>query len=848
MKRIFLIDGMYIAYRSFYAIRHLTDSKGRPTNALFGFIKTIKNLVEKDKPDYICITFDLQAPTFRHLEFEGYKAQRKPMPPDMSVQIPWIKEAIAAMGISILSKEGFEADDIMATLAKEITSDTEDVEAVIVSKDKDLLQLVDDRISMYDFKGENPKIGPAQVLEKYGIGPEAIIDMLSLSGDTADNIPGVEGVGVKTAAKLMAQYGTVEKLYEGVDEMKKSKLKERLIKHREEVYLNRNIIKVKADVEVDYDLEDMSVEPFGQDIAVFLHEYELKSLIREFDIKVDAPKMDISFKTLTEMEGQLLEKLSLSAEVFVSFVGKGIAFSVDNELFFMPDIADNSAILGVLKDEKIKKSGYDLKTTIVEAAKKEVQILGIGFDVLIAAYLVNPSGKDYSLKELVYNFLGIEFDFENNETVPLPVASVYFAKQLEQELKDIMKSKGLLKLYADVEKPIVEILANMQIKGIAVDKDLLCSLSASLGVEIEALKKEIYSDADREFNINSTKELGKILFEELKLPVQKKTKTGYSTDTEVLTKLSQFHDMPEKILSYRRNTKLKNTYLDALPECVNEKTGKIHACFNQAVTATGRLSSSHPNLQNIPIRTELGREIRKAFVPALTSTVFLGADYSQIELRILAHLSEDENLIKAFNNNEDIHAFTASLIFGVGIDEVDYDMRAKAKTINFGIIYGMSTYGLAQDLNIPFHEAKHFIDTYFKRYPSVAAYMDGIIADAKGKGFVTTMLNRRRYLPEINSSNLSTRQFAERTAINTVIQGTAADLIKVAMVKIADIIKQKDYSSAIILQIHDELVFEVPKTEIMLFEEEVRRFMENAFTLKVPLTVNIKIGNSWGEI
>lgn len=848
MKKIFLIDGMYIAYRSFYAIRHLTDSKGRPTNALFGFIKTIKNLVEKDKPDYICITFDLQAPTFRHLEFEGYKAQRKPMPPDMSVQIPWIKEAIKSMGISILAKEGFEADDIMATLATQITAKSDDMEAVIVSKDKDLLQLVDDKISMYDFKGENPKIGPEQVMEKYGIGPEAIIDMLSLSGDTADNIPGVEGVGVKTAAKLMAQYGNIEKLYEGIDDMKKSKLKDRLIKHREEVYLNRNIIKVKNDVEVDYDIADMAIRPFGQEIATFLHEYELKSLIRDFDIKVEAPKVDILFKDITRDDAGFLDKLSSSKEIFISCAEGTMAFLVEDEIFSVPTADLNPAVAAVLQNDKTKKSGYDLKNTIVSAAKNNIKLQGVGFDVLIAAYLLNPSAKDYSLKEIVFNFLSIEFDFEKQEEVPLAVASVYFAKLLDKELKGKIKNKGLLKLYDDVEKPIVEVLANMQIKGIAVDKDLLCSLSASLEVQIEELKDEIFVDAGREFNINSTKELGKVLFEELKLPVQKKTKTGYSTDTEVLTKLANFHDIPEKILSYRRNTKLKNTYLDALPECVDEKTGKIHACFNQAVTATGRLSSSNPNLQNIPIRTEIGREIRNAFVPSLSSTVFLGADYSQIELRILAHLSEDENLIKAFNNDEDIHAFTASLIFGVELDEVDYDMRAKAKTINFGIIYGMSTYGLAQDLNIPFHEAKHFIDTYFKRYPKVAAYMDSIIADAKENGFVTTMLNRRRYLPEINSSNLSTRQFAERTAINTVIQGTAADLIKVAMVKIADIIKQKDYSSAIVLQIHDELVFEVPKTEIMLFEEEVRRFMEKAFTLKVPLTVNIKIGNSWGQI
>lgn len=845
MKKIFLIDGMYIVYRSFYAITHLTDSKGRPTNALYGFIKSLKKFIEKDTPDYVCIAFDMQAPTFRHLEFKGYKAQRKPMPEDMATQIPWIKEAVEAMGISMLSKEGFEADDVIATLAKQISESDQDTEVVIVSKDKDLLQLVNDKISMYDFKADNYKIGIKEVYDKYGIGPDSIVDMLSLSGDTADNIPGVEGVGPKTAAKLMAQYGSVDSLYKDIDAMKKSKLKDRLIKHKEEVYLNRSIIKVKDDVPVEYKLADMAVKPFGVDIATFLHKFELKSLIKDFNIQLQVKQPKVKF---TEINAGSIDALKGKKELFFSLIGNTFAIG-DGENIFYADNADAFAqIEDILLDDSIKKHGYDLKTSIVELNEFNLKMYGMGFDIFIAAYLINPSQKDHSLKELVFNLLDIDFDFNEEDGIPLSVYNVYFCGLLKSKLQKEMKSKELLKLYNEVENPMISILADMQIAGIKVDKNILLSLSDELGKEIEALKIDIYKDAQSEFNINSTKELGKVLFEDLKLPVQKKTKTGYSTDTEVLTKLSNFHDLPQKILSYRRNTKLKNTYLDALPECVNEVSGKIHACFNQAVTATGRLSSSNPNLQNIPIRSDIGKQIRKAFVPVSATNVFLGADYSQIELRILAHLSEDKNLIKAFSNNEDVHAFTASLIFGVDLEDVDYDMRSKAKTINFGILYGMSTYGLAQDLNIPFHEAKHFIDTYFKRYPDVAAYMDSIVAEAKEKHFVKTMLNRRRYLPEINSSNLSTRQFAERTAINTVIQGTAADLIKVAMVKIANIIKEKEYNAGLILQIHDELVFEVPKMEVMLFEEEVRRFMESAFSLKVPLKVNIKIGSDWGEI
>lgn len=847
MKKIFLIDGMYIAYRSFYAISHLSDSKGRPTNAIYGFIKTLKKMIDVDKPEYICVTFDVAAPTFRHLEFKGYKAQRKPMPEDMVPQIPLIKEAIAAMGIEMLTKEGFEADDLMATIAKNVTENNDDIQAIIVSKDKDLMQMVNDKIHMYDFKSETHTIGPEGVLEKQGVKPSEIIDMLSLCGDSADNIPGVEGVGPKTAAKLINQHKTIDGIYQNIDDMKKSKLKERLIKHREEVYLNRNIIKIKDDVELDFKLEDTAVKPFGHDIAVFLHEYELKSLLRDFAIEMPKQKIEVTFNTLKPTE-DMPQEIKEAKELYIHVCEKEVALFDGKKIYFTEDISANDNLREFLKTTDCVFNGYDIKKAVVALNENGCRLKNIGFDVFIAAYLINPSGKEHALKDVVFNFLDIDFEFKEQEQIPFAVYSVYFSANLKDVLVKELKEKELFKLYQEVERPIIEILANMQIKGIKADKEILQKLNVELDLEIEQLKADIYKEANQEFNINSTKEMGRILFEELKLPVQKKTKTGYSTDNEVLTKLASFHSLPEKVLLYRRNTKLKNTYIDPLPLCIKEDTGRICAEFNQAVTATGRLSSSNPNLQNIPIKTEIGRKIRDAFVPKNGNFVFLGADYSQIELRILAHLSNDENLLKAFNNNEDIHTFTASLIFGVDLDEVDYEMRSKAKTINFGILYGMSTYGLAKDLNIPFYEAKHFIETYFKRYPQVAEYMDLVVKEAKEKHFVKTMLNRRRYLPEINSSNLSTRQFAERTAINTVIQGTAADLIKVAMVKIGDIIKEKNYKADFVLQIHDELVFEVPKTEIMLFEEEVRRFMEGAFKLNVPLTVNINIGNHWGEI
>lgn len=862
MKKLFLIDGMFFAYRSYYAISSLTDSFGRPTNAVFGFLKMLKKIMDNNQPDYLAVVFDLKAPTFRHIEFKGYKAQRKPTPDDLLVQLPLIREALEILNIPVIEKQGYEADDVIAAIAHQVAA--QDIHIFIASNDKDLIQLINNKIKMYSFKGDNEILGEKEIKEQYNVPPINIVDILALSGDSADNIPGVEGVGLKTASKLISQYQTIENLYTNMDTFKKGKLREKLLAHKEEVFFNKNLIFLRKNVPLEFNFKELKViEPDKRKLMEFFKKLEFRTLLKDFlgEEKEAVEKVDFREISNDEDVESLVEKIYRPKEVILDIDSaikkgnqvKGIALKVSSELFYVNLSSGQPSLFKKVKlfleDAAIKKIGYDLKEAKIALATLGIDLQGIHFDTKVAVYLINPSKPNYSLAELILDYLNKTVNLENSEgSTDACCRRVFYLAKLKLILKDILQRKKLAKLFEEVEMPLVAILSDMELKGVELDSGLLKEMSQETGKHLKNLEEKIYAAAQEEFNINSPKALSHILFKKLKLPVQKKTKTGYSTDTEVLEKLSLKHLLPAKILEYRKNMKLKSTYIDALPKLINGKTGRIHTSFNQTVTSTGRLSSSNPNLQNVPVRTDIGKEIRKAFIVSKPNTVLLGADYSQIELRILTHLSQDKNLLSAFKDDEDIHTFTASLIFGVSKKQVTQEMRGKAKTINFGIIYGMSTYGLSRDLKISFAEAKNFIDTYFARYQGVAAYIDQVIKEAKVKKYVKTILNRRRYLPEINSENLSTRQFAERTAVNTVVQGSAADLIKMAMIKIAQVIKEKKYESRALLQIHDELVFEVLKRELVLFQEEVQRLMENALCLDVPLKVNLKIGRNWGEL
>ncbi len=853
-SNLFLIDAHALCYRSFFAIRGLSTSYGQATNAVYGFVNTLKKIMKDYNPEHLAICFDVGKKTLRQERFADYKIHRPAMPDELISQIPLIKEVAKAYRFPIYELEGFEADDVIASIAEKMKSQPLDI--YIISGDKDMVQLVDERIKILDPR-KGVILGKEEVRAKYGFDPMHIIDFIALAGDKTDNIPGVNGIGEVTAKKLICQYGSLENIYAHLEGIKSKSLQEKLRKGKEDAFFSKELATLDRDIPLEFSLDRLKVNsPDYKKLFALFQRLEFKKLAEEValhaDFSPDASKATTVIRLKTENEvKQIFEDVRKT---------KTLAFHVE-------EISENDSLFSFLwiyegqktyqidthKAEKAKK----LKTLFedediikvchnVKDAFRRLEGLGISlrgplFDVSLAAYLLSPARANYDLVTLAWQFLKETVSGETGGDKVEILYSLY--PVLEKELKE----KALFELFQNIEMPLAYVLYIMESHGVKIDGGFLNKMSKQCDAEINKLVKMIFNKAGSEFNLNSPKQLARILFDVLKLPVVKKTKTGFSTDEGVLTKLALQHPVPALLLEYRQLTKLKSTYIDALPKLINSKTGRIHATFVQTGTETGRLSSKNPNLQNIPIRTELGRKIRKAFVPTDNHYVIISADYSQIELRILAHLSQDKRLKEAFIKDEDIHRFTASQIFDVPEKKVTSQMRNSAKRVNFGIIYGMSAYGLAKDLNISPQEAQAFIDRYFSRYPGVKAFMEEQIKMAEKQGFVLTILNRRRYLPEITSDNMAVRQFAQRQAINTPVQGSAADLIKLAMINIQKEIDERNLKTKMIITVHDELVFDAFKEEEKLVIDLVRHLMETPLKLDIPIKVAIKVGPNWLE-
>jgi len=880
MGKLVLIDGNSIANRAFYALPLLTNKQGIHTNAVLGFAQIILKIISDTRPDHLLVAFDAGKITFRHSEYQEYKGKRQKTPPELSEQFPLIKELLEAFGISYFELAGYEADDIIGTMAKK--AEIEGMSTIIYSGDKDLLQLASEKVVIYlTRKGitEVDEFSPVEIMGKYQLTPAQIIDLKGLMGDSSDNIPGVPGVGEKTALKLLASYQTVEGVLANIAEILGKKLKENLTTYREQAILSKKLATIYCEVPMDLDLASVKYQGY-QDEQVFstLNKLGFQALIKrlgipkgaEQEVEKHTPDLQLEFLSETnkpQWDKLLAEKQKLALHVEMDFGPKqeakilGIAIAnSDKQLFISFEQAKEwEEFQRWLIDETAPKWVFDGKQLEMNLFWLGNSVKGIEFDLMLGIYLLNPSDGTISLPELAmaYNYHGLSED-ENiygkgaKRSVPeLSILQKHVVRKAQAifYLTPIIEGKlqedGLTDLLHKIEIPLSQILAQMEKNGIKLDRRCLEQMGEEITLELEILTKKIHALAGRDFNINSPKQLGEILFDKLQLPIIKKTKTGYSTDVEVLEKLEPQHEIIGYILNFRQLGKLHSTYIEGLIKEINLQTGNIHTTFNQALTATGRLSSTEPNLQNIPIRLEEGRKIRKAFVSSEAGWEILSADYSQIELRVLAHIANDQNLITAFKEDLDIHTKTAMDVFGVQMDEVTSNMRRQAKAVNFGIVYGISDYGLAQNLHISRKEAQQFIDKYFAVFQGVKDYMVEIVAKAKKDGYVSTLVNRRRYLPDINSSNYNIRSFAERTAMNTPIQGTASDIIKIAMVRMSEQLSQNKLRSRLLLQVHDELIFEVPEEEIAKMQSIVKRTMEEAIELKVPLKVDLNVGPTW---
>lgn len=903
-KTLFLVDGSAIFYRAYFAfIRNpLISSKGENTSATFGFINSLLKIIRDETPDYIAVIFDTKAPTFRHQMYPDYKSTRAKMPEELVLQLPRIKQATDVLNLPTLELEGYEADDIIGTLAKE--AEKRGMEVWIVSGDKDMFQLVSDRVKIYNpQKGSLPpeKLDRRGVEEKFGVPPEKVVDTLALMGDSSDNVPGITGIGPKTAKALLNEFGSLDDILSSPEKIKAKGTRKKIMENADKAGLSRKLVTIDTSVPIEFSLEKLRRGEVNFDTAkAFFLELEFTSLLEE--LAKQAGKLDLQLDTVQEHEGKsqlrveykginnleeletLLNELSAKKEIAIDtettslnpleadLVGvslcaqAGKAYYVplghDDESRNLPSEKACGQLSKLLTNKKVQKIGQNIKYDLEVLHRAGLDVAPISFDTMLASYVLNPSGRQHNLNALAMEHFGYRMQPISDligsgkkqisfAQVDIDKAVFYAAEDADYtfRLRGIFAPKldelKLHNLYYNIELPLIKVLAAMEEEGVRVDPDYLREISREFDSHLEKLTADIYVEAGQEFNINSTQQLSKILFEDIKLPTKGKTarKTGYSTDMRVLEELAVIHDLPRLILDYRQLVKLKNTYVDAIPKLINKETGRVHTSFNQTITATGRLSSADPNLQNIPIRTELGRQIRRAFIPRNDDYELLVADYSQIELRVLAHFSEDETLIKAFKNKEDIHARTAAEVYGVDMEDITPEMRRSAKTANFSIIYGVSAYGFSQQTKLDVTQSKEFIDTYFARYPGIKKYMDDTIEFARKNGYVTTLFNRIRYLPEINAKNYQVRQFAERTAINTPIQGTAADMIKVAMIGIYD--KIKKMKSRMILQVHDELVFDAHKDELAELKEIVRKGMEKAVKLRVPVVADIGVGDNW---
>ena len=862
MKKLLILDSNSILNRAFYGVRYLSARDGTPTNAIYGFLNILLKLIKEQEPDYICAAFDVKAPTFRHKQYEGYKAQRKPMPEGLAAQMPLAKDVLRAMGVTILEKEGYEADDIIGTVAR--LCEESEISCFIATGDKDDLQLASDKtkvILTVTKSGYNETIiyDDKAVKEKYHVTPTEFIDVKALMGDPSDNIPGVKGVGEKTAMSLIEKHHSIEYIYENIDGIGlKGAMLQKMKDGREMAFMSKELATINRNTPIEFNAEECVFDGFENNGELYeiLKRLELNSIIKKLDLSGgdNVKENEDIFKDFSYQVGDKNMINGDKVTVVLDFDGDNIssaAVGVGNKAVVLNEQDD---IKELLEDDSIAKVMFDVKEAIVKLNGR-IDIKNISDDTAIAAYLVDPAKNEYTIEKLASEYFGTVIEKPEVKQLSLlddveTDRSEYLAKcavalgVLNECIGDKIKENGQEKLYQEVELPLVTVLAHLEINGFLVDDNQLKEFADKLGEKIDALTNEIYMLAGEEFNINSPKQLGVILFEKLELKPVKKTKTGYATNADVLEKLRDKHPIVNFIMEYRQLAKLKSTYCDGLTAVVNPNTHRIHSVFTQTVTVTGRLSSTEPNLQNIPTRTELGREIRKMFV-AKDGYVLVDADYSQIELRVLAHIANDETMINAFRNNEDIHAVTASQVLGIPLEDVTKEQRSSAKAVNFGIVYGIGEFSLAQDLHISVKEAKAYIESYLEKYHGVRNYMESIKEQAKKDGYVKTMLNRIRYIPELKSPNYNIRQFGERVALNTPIQGTAADIIKLAMVRVDNRLINEGLKSKLILQVHDELIVEAHKDEVDKVKQILSEEMQNAMELNVPLKVDMSTGHSW---
>ena len=899
MSRLVLIDGNSILNRAFYGImgnKMLTTRDGKYTNAVYGFLAIMFKVIDDLNPEYMAVAFDLKAPTARHKLYEGYKATRKGMPNELAEQMPILKEILELMHITIIEKEGYEGDDILGTLAKE--GEKAGLDVTIVSGDRDTFQLASSKISIRIphtkvGKTEVDTFGEEEIKEKYGIEPEQLIEVKGLMGDTSDNIPGVPGVGEKTALSLIKEFKTIDNLYKAIEDETdnlKDKTREKLVENKELALLSRTLGNINTEVPLHEKIEDLKMQEWNNSkLFEKFKELNFHRFIDRFNLQTEQEEKELSnlvdIKEITlDKLNNILQSIKTKKELIYILEKEDINNSdkiIKKKIksISIYDDANNASYYIKLKEEEltkyfkeifedieIKKYGYNISEDYVLLKELGIEINNIYYDVKIAAYDLNPTNSNFTIENVSNQYLGIDtseylgkYEEDNKKNKQLNLFQeeenddnskyiygfkVYLIKKVSEKTLEELSKIDSINLFNEIEMPLVKVLGEMQVNGIYVDKEELISFGSKLKEQIETLKTEIYNLCGEEFNINSTQQLGTILFEKLKLPVYKKTKNGYSTDVEILEKLKPEHPVIEKILEYRSLMKLNSTYVEGLLTYVNERTHRIHSYFHQTITATGRISSTEPNLQNIPTRYELGKLLRKAFKPA-DGYIFIDADYSQIELRVLAHISGDRTMLKAFRNDEDIHKQAASKVFDVPIEEVTKEQRTSAKAVNFGIVYGISDFGLSEQLGISKKLAKKYIEQYLEKYSGIKKFMDKIVDETREKGYVETLFHRRRYIPELTSNNYMVRQFGARAAMNTPIQGTAADIMKIAMINVFNRLRKENLDAKIILQVHDELIVEAKKECQEQVETILKEEMESAMKLKIPLKVEIFEANNW---
>ena len=891
-SKLIVVDGNSIVNRAFYGImgnKMLQTADGTYTNAVYGFLAILFKELDDVKPDHIAIAFDLKAPTARHKMYEGYKAQRKGMPEELASQMPILKSVLRAMNITIIEKEGYEADDILGTLSR--IGEKEGLDVVLLTGDRDSFQLATDKTKIHLPRTkaghtETEIFDKDKIREVYGLEPRQMIEVKGLQGDTSDNIPGVPGIGEKTALSLIQEYGDIDTLYKKIDEgtdTLKGKQREKIIDGKDLAYLSRTLGTINLETPIDFSIDDLKIQEWDKpEVYRIFKELRFNRYIERFgldkEIGVEAPKEEqikIEFdkkevskdefeKVLEEAKGEKVLYFTLdTCENLESIIKKkasiiSIYDSKENRVYAYK-LEDINQIKNILEDKEILKVSYDLKEVFILALEAGIKPQNMMFDIRIAGYLLNSTTNLYSIEDLMKGYLGVDVSikeekqkqmtlFDSPETEEISdniYTKAYCIGKLKEVLEEKLKEDEMYELFNTIEMPVLEVLADMQYRGIYIDKEELISYGNELKGKIEELTKSIYSLAGKEFNINSPKQLGEVLFEDLKLPVIKKTKSGYSTDVDTLEKLQSEHEIIEKILEYRTLAKLNSTYIEGLLPFINID-GRIHSCFHQTVTATGRLSSSDPNLQNIPTRIEIGKKLRKVFKPK-DGYVFIDSDYSQIELRVLAAVSKDETMIKGLKEGLDIHAHTASVVFNVPMEEMTKELRSRAKAVNFGIVYGISDFGLAGQIHTSRKQAKEYIESYLEKYNGIRSFMYDVVEEAKKKGYIDTIYHRRRYIPELASKNFMVRKFGERVAMNTPIQGTAADIMKIAMIKVYKDLEENHLKSKILVQVHDELLIETAEDEVEIVKKLLVENMESAASLEVPLKAEVEIGKNWYE-